>query len=72
MIGVKITVLLTVVTIIYVYIARSMLEDESIEVKIKTLDNVYPKYVIFGGILILIDFIGIIYSVIYLLFFMKW
>jgi len=72
MTGVKLTVLMTVVTIIYVYIARSMLKNESIEVKIKTLGNVYPKYVYFGGLLILIDFVGIIYSVIYLLFFMKW
>lgn len=73
MIGVKLTILMIVVTFVYIYIARVMVKHESAEVKLKMLikDEV-PGYVYLIGILVVLDFIGIIYSVIYLLFFMKW
>ena len=73
MIGVKLTILMIVVTFIYIYLAKVRAKNESIEMKLKMLtkDEV-PGYVFLIGILVILDFIGIIYSVIYLLFFMKW
>lgn len=73
MIGVKLTILMIVVTFIYIYLARVRVKNESAEMKLKMLtkDEV-PRYVFLIGILVILDFIGIIYSVIYLLFFMKW
>ena len=73
MIGVKLTILMIVVTFIYIYLAKVMVKNESAEMKLKMLikDEV-PGYVFLIGILVILDFIGIIYSVIYLLFFMKW
>lgn len=73
MIGVKLTILMIVVTFIYIFLARVRVKNESAEMKLKMLikDEV-PGYVILIGILVILDFIGIIYSVIYLLFFMKW
>ena len=73
MIGVKLTILMIVVTFIYIYLANVKIKNESAEVKLKMLtkDEV-PGYVFLIGILVILDFIGIIYSAIYLLFFMKW
>ena len=73
MIGVKLTILMIVVTFIYIYLAKVRVKNESAEMKLKMLikDEV-PGYVFLIGILVILDFIGIIYSVIYLLFFMKW
>ena len=73
MIGVKLTILMIVVTFIYIYLAKIRVKNESAEMKLKMLikDEV-PGYVFLIGILVILDFIGIIYSVIYLLFFMKW
>ena len=73
MIGVKLTILMIVVTFIYIYLAKIRVKNESAEMKLKMLVNdEVPKYVFLIGILVILDFIGIIYSVIYLLFFMKW
>lgn len=73
MIGVKLTILMIVVTFVYIYLARVMVRKESAEVKLKMLiEDEVPGYVYLIGILVILDFIGIIYSVIYLLFFMKW
>ena len=69
MIGVKITLLIIVITLIYTFLVKSMYKNESIETKIKTLEGIYPKYIIVWVILVFICFIGIIYSTIYLLFF---
>ena len=73
MIGVKLTILMIVVTFIYIYLAKVRVKNESAEMKLKMLINEeVPGYVFLIGILVILDFIGIIYSVIYLLFFMKW
>lgn len=69
MLGVKITALLIVLTVIAKYIIEGLLANESIGRKWDmALGNNYPKYVYVFGVLVLIDFIGIIYSVIWFLF----
>ena len=70
MIGVKITILLFVVTVISTIIARLGSKTEDIETKLKMREGIYPKYVTVSAVLILITIVGIIYSTIYLLFFM--
>ena len=73
MIGVKLTILMIVITFIYIYLAKVRIKNESAEMKLKMLTKEeFPGYVFLIGILVILDFIGIIYSVIYLLFFMKW
>ena len=69
MIGVKLTVLMIVITIISVFYSRVRSSAEDIETKIKMMDGVFPKYVTFASVLVLISIIGIIYSTIYFLFF---
>ena len=69
MIGVKITVLLIVLTVIAKYIIEALLANESIERRWDmALGNNYPKYVYILGVLVILDAIGIIYSVIWFLF----
>lgn len=69
MIGVKITVLLIVLTVIAKYIIEALLANESIGRRWEmALGNNYPKYVYVLGILVVLDAIGIIYSVIWFLF----
>jgi hypothetical protein len=69
MIGVKITVLLIVLTVIAKYIIKALLANESIGRRWDmALGNNYPKYVYVLGILVVLDAIGIIYSVIWFLF----
>jgi len=69
MIGVKITLLMMIITLIYTFLVEGIYKNESMEVKLKTLEGIYPKYVILLAVLVFISFIGIIYSTIYLLFF---
>ena len=69
MIGVKITLLIMIITLIYTFLVEAIYKNESMEVKMKTLEGIYPKYVIVLAILVFICFIGIIYSAVYLLFF---
>ena len=69
MLGVKITVLLIVLTVIAKYFIESLLANESIGRKWDmALGNNYPKYVYILGILVILDVIGIIYSVVWFLF----
>jgi len=69
MLGVKITVLLIVLTVIAKYIIEALLANESIERRWDmALGNNYPKYVYILGVLVILDAIGIIYSVIWFLF----
>ena len=70
MIGVKITILLFVVSVIYTFLTRLRTRTEDIETKLKMKDGIYPTYVTVNSVLILITIVGIIYSTIYLLFFM--
>jgi len=69
MIGVKITLLLIIITLIYTFLVEGIYKNEDIETKIKTSAGIYPKYIIVWAILVFICFIGIIYSAVYLLFF---
>jgi hypothetical protein len=69
MLGVKITVLLIVLTVIAKYIIEGLLANESIGRKWDmALGNNYPKYVYVLGVFVILDAIGIIYSVIWFLF----
>lgn len=70
MIGVKITVLMLVITVIYSFVVRGVASNEDPVTKMKMLNGIYPTYVIVGGILVIVIIIGIMYSTIYLLFFM--
>ena len=70
MIGVKITVLMIVISIISVFFTRGMAKNEDVATKIKMLGGSYPKYVTATAILLALTTLGIIYSTIYLLFFM--
>ena len=70
MIGVKITILLFVVTVISTIFSRARSMAEDIETKLKMREGIYPKYVTVSAVLIMITIVGIIYSTIYLLFFM--
>lgn len=69
MIGVKLTVLMIVFTIISVCYSRLRSSREDIATKVKMINGEYPKYVIFASVLVLISVVGVIYSTIYLLFF---
>lgn len=69
MLGVKITALLIVITVIYKYIVEALLANESIGRKWEmTLGNNYPIYVYLLGILVVLDVIGIVYSAVWFLF----
>lgn len=69
MLGVKLTVLLIVITIIAKVVVESLFANESAAVRLNAaINNNYPKYVYVFVVLVLIDFIGIIYSVIWFLF----
>ena len=69
MIGVKITVLMFVITAIYSFVVRGVASNEDPMIKMKMLSGIYPTYVKVGGILVIATIIGIMYSTIYLLFF---
>ena len=69
MLGVKITILLIIITVIYRFIVEALLDTESIGRKWDmALGNNYPKYVYILGILVVLDALGVIYSVTWFLF----
>lgn len=69
MLGVKLTILLIVVTVIAKFIVEALLANESIGRKWDmALGNNYPKYVYILGVLVVLDIIGIIYSAVWFLF----
>ena len=69
MIGVKITVLLIIITVIYRYIVTGLIEQESWDKKIDMeFKHKYPVYVYVLGALAIADMIGIIYSAVWFLF----
>ncbi len=69
MLGVKITILLIIITVIAKVIVEALLANESIGRKWDmALGNNYPKYVYILGVLVALDIIGIIYSVVWFLF----
>ena len=70
MIIVKITVLLIVITIIFRLFVNSYLRQNPLEaLKISLNKNYAPWYTVIGGMLVLITIIGIVASVVWILFF---
>ena len=69
MLGVKITILLIVITVIYRFIVNAMVEQEDAKTKFEiAFNNKYPSYVWAFIILVIIDCIGVVYSVVWFLF----
>ena len=69
MLGVKITILLIIITVIYRYIVNGLIAQESWDKKVNmAFGNKYPIYVYVLGILVVADMIGVIYSAIWFLF----
>lgn len=69
MLGVKLTVLLLVITVMFKFWCNALIKalpvDKIIEMH---FTGKYPKYIYASGILVIIDAVMIIYSIIYLLF----
>lgn len=67
MLGVKITVLLIIITVIYRYIVNSLVSQESWDKKVEmAFGTKYPAYVF--GILVVLDALGIVYLAVWFLF----
>lgn len=73
MIGVKLTIVLLVITFISGFIIKALINGMDFKDKILISFGLEPKWyenvLVFQGVLVLLDFIGVIYSVIWLLFF---
>ena len=69
MLGVKITILLIVITVIYRYIVAGLVSQESWDKKVEmTFGTKYPAYVYPLGVLVVLDALGIVYSAVWFLF----
>ena len=69
MLGVKITVLLVVVTAIWIFVARSLFRGEDMQTQVDLMfTDETTWYITIGGLLVIASIIGIIYSTAYLLF----
>ena len=69
MLGVKITVLLIIITVIYRYIVNSLVSQESWDKKVEmAFGTEYPAYVYPLGVLVVLDALGIVYSAVWFLF----
>lgn len=68
MLGVKITILCVVLTIIAIIVVRSYLEDNRARAREISLLGKYPIWLEILSWVIIFDMIGIIYSVVYILF----
>ena len=69
MIGVKITVLLIVITVFWWFVAKILINGESMEKKIRiAMNNEVTWYMVVFAILVISSVIGVLYSVFYLLF----
>jgi hypothetical protein len=69
MIGVKITVLLIVLTVIWKFVAEILIKGESMEKKIRiAMNNEVTWYMVVFALLIISSVIGLLYSLVYLLF----
>lgn len=73
MIGVKLTIVLLVITVISRFIVKAMIDGADFKTKLLIGLDQGPKWfeniLVFQGALVCLDFIGVIYSVIWLLFF---
>ena len=69
MIGVKITVLLIVLTVIWKFVAEILVKGESVEKKIRiAVNNELTWYMVVFAVLAIASVLGVLYSVFYLLF----
>ena len=68
MLGVQITILCVVLTIIAIIVVRSYLEDNRARAREISLLGKYPIWLEILSWVIIFDMIGIIYSVVYILF----
>jgi len=69
MIGIKITVLLIVLTVIWKFVAEILINGESMEKKIRiAMNNELTWYMVMFAVLVIASVLGVLYSVFYLLF----
>ena len=69
MIGVKIAVLLIVLTVIWKFVAEILIKGESMERKIGiAMNNEVTWYMVVFSVLVIASVLGVLYSVFYLLF----
>ena len=69
MIGVKIAVLLIVLTVIWKFVAEILIRGESLEKKIGIfMNNEVTWYMVVFAVLAIASVLGVLYSVFYLLF----
>lgn len=69
MIGVKITVLLVVITVIWFFVSRILVAGESMEKKVRlAVNNELTWYMVVFAVLAIASVLGVLYSVFYLLF----
>lgn len=69
MLGVKITVLLIVITVIWKFVAEILINGESMEKKIRiAMNNEVTWYIVVFALLVISSVIGILYSLVYFLF----
>ena len=69
MIGVKITVLLIVLAVIWKFVAEILIKGESLEKKVGiVMNNEVTWYMVVFAVLIIASVLGVLYSVFYLLF----
>ena len=69
MIGVKITVLLIVLTIIWKFVAEILIKGESLEKKVRiAMNNEVTWYMVVFALLVISSVIGLLYSLVYFLF----
>ena len=69
MIGVKITALLIVVTVIWKFVAEILVKGESMEKKIRiAMNNEVTWYMVVFALLVISSVIGLLYSLVYFLF----
>ena len=69
MIGVKITVLLIVLAVIWKFVAEILIKGESLEKKVRiTMNNEVTWYMVVFAVLVISSVIGLLYSLVYFLF----
>ena len=69
MIGVKITALLIVITVIWKFVAEILVKGESMEKKIRiAMNNEITWYMVVFAVLAIASVLGVLYSAFYLLF----
>lgn len=73
MLGVKITIVLIVITFLYGFYVRAYISNMSKQdLSEMVLFKKYPPCIYIRGCMLIFSGIGIVYSVIYLLFFFRW